>query len=101
MKEAAGFPAVDQGQAPRGGQGVGMFSGRRRVLLHGGFVAEKPPSDAYFKNSCSFGTWPTLGYGLARGFTSLWIVTAFYTLALVSAQLRGEKQKLSGAFAAA
>lgn len=26
MKEAVGFPAVDQGQAPRGGQGVGVFS---------------------------------------------------------------------------
>lgn len=44
MKEAAGCPAVDQGKAPRGGQGVGVFSGRRRDLLRSEwFVAEKLP----------------------------------------------------------
>jgi hypothetical protein len=48
MKEIMGFPAVDQGQVPRGGHGIGVLSGRERALIRfRRFIAEKPPSDDY------------------------------------------------------
>jgi hypothetical protein len=74
MKEAAGAPGVDRESATRraGHWGVQSDVGEINSCNHGGFVAEKVPSDGFSHLSRAVGIWPAPRYG--------WPVGSFYPL---------------------